>query len=105
MNVLNREVRPLNLGRFMNECCTKVESFPGSRYFKIVHSISGRLVRSIPSSAGNNDYFIIKLDDPNLFQRYMIAERFKIYGHDKFSVNIMRYESSLRAAESFLDGK
>lgn len=84
----DRTIIPLNIDKFLKEC-----------------GVEGRLIRSIASSSGGKDYFIVKLKDSNLIQRYMIIIREAILGLVTPKTNILRYENSLENCETFLAGK
>ena len=73
----------------------------------VIHAIDGRLVRTVRSTFSSKRwYHVIRLADTNLVQRYLIVidEDFPLEGTDYVirKENTLRYESSLKACDTYL---
>jgi hypothetical protein len=96
-----RQVKPLDVKYFMNECCTRVLMNGVSL---ITHRVDGRLIKSVASAvSAGRDFFIIKLNNTLLIQRYIVVIR--EMNKLGLGTNIMAYFSELEGAESYLEGK
>ena len=96
-----RQVKPLDVKYFMNECCTRVLMNGVSL---VTHKVDGRLVKSVASAVSSGrDFFIIKLKNNSLLQRYIVVIR--EMNKLGLGTNIMAYFSELGEAESYLEGK
>lgn len=93
-----REVQAIDVKQFLFSCATRVTK--GTETL-LTHAIDGRLIKSIPSENNQRDFFIIKLKDQRLFQRYMIAMR-ETNSFGK-SENIFAYAETLDEAESLVN--
>ena len=107
MNTLTRTIKPFDLKKFMYECCTTRQGATRSQVDRIlIHGVDGRLLLAVPSDVDSGrDFFIVKLKGVNLIQPYMIVVRGRVPGQDFNRSMVMRYDTSLRNCESFLEGR
>ena len=98
-----RTPKPFDVVKFMRDCCTKVLV---DRTWCVTHRVNGRLLKSIASpNDSRRDFFLIKLKDTSLIQRYMVAIREPSLLSKGLTNSIMAYFQSMEEAESYLEGK
>lgn len=97
---------PFDCSKYMRSCWTTLKK-EGQNEVYVVHAVNGRLVRTVKSNISPKRwYHVIRLADPDLFQRFMIVidEDFPVHGTKDYQrrKNTLRYESSFRDCTSYL---
>jgi len=89
-------VKPLDLKAFFKKCDTTISGV-NHKNPKVIHSINGKLIESAKSKDKLlvSDFFLVKLDNPSLLQRYMVILREYDAIAKKTSTTIRRYFRTL----------
>ena len=97
-------IKPLDLKAFFKKCATTIPS-NNHKYPIITHSIDGKLICSARSKDKLlvSDFFLVKLDNPLLIQRYMVIVREYNAIAKSTATTIRRYFSELGTAKLWIN--